>query len=60
MRCVFKQEPSMQAQPQTSTTKVSSPAAKASKANSSTQPKPLDVQALRQVGGGVRGPVNNW
>ena len=50
----------MQAQPQTANSKVSPPNAEASKANPSTQPRPLAPQALRQVGGGVRGPVSNW
>jgi hypothetical protein len=50
----------MQAKPQAIPAKVSSPAVEANKANSSKQPKPLDLQALRHVGGGVRGPGSSW
>lgn len=49
-----------QAKPQAIPAKVSSSVVEANKASSSTQPKPLDSQALRHVGGGVRGPGSTW
>lgn len=49
-----------QAKPQAIPAKVSSPVVEARKANVSKQPKPLDSQALRYVGGGVRAPGHFW
>ena len=55
------QEPSMQqAKSQAIPAKVSSSVVEANKANSQKQPIPLNLQALRHVGGGVRGPGTAW
>ncbi len=50
----------MQAKPQALPAKVSPSSVEANKANFSKQPKPLDPQMLRHVGGGVRSPGSNW